>query len=197
MSAVQILWINLVTSVTLGLVLAFEPAEPGVMRRPPRARGAPLLSKFLLWRVFLVSLLFVGAALACAIALFIGLPTLRLRGAFFAMCTVAFPLITYAVLCNVGLEEVTIPYSGHSPMSLHFTDTRYYVGLSLVLLAVILGIVRWIERSRFGFSLKALKQNETAAEGMGVDTYRTKMAAFVLSAGLGFAAGMGYQRSRQ
>jgi len=64
MSAVQILWINLVTSVTLGLVLAFEPAEPGVMRRPPRARATPLLSKFLLWRVGLVSFLFVGAALA-------------------------------------------------------------------------------------------------------------------------------------
>ena len=63
-SAVQILWINLVTSVTLGLVLAFEPAEPGVMRRPPRPRATPLLSKFLLWRVGLVSFLFVGAALA-------------------------------------------------------------------------------------------------------------------------------------
>jgi magnesium-transporting ATPase (P-type) len=64
MSAVQILWINLVTSVTLGLVLAFEPAEPGVMRRPPRPPQAPLLSPFLLWRVALVSFLFVGAALA-------------------------------------------------------------------------------------------------------------------------------------
>jgi len=62
-SAVQILWINLVTAVTLGLVLAFEPAEPGVMQRPPRAQDAPLLSRFLLWRVFLVSFLFVGAAL--------------------------------------------------------------------------------------------------------------------------------------
>jgi magnesium-transporting ATPase (P-type) len=63
-SAVQILWINLVTAVTLGLVLAFEPAEPGVMQRPPRAQGAPLLSAFLLWRVALVSVLFVGVALA-------------------------------------------------------------------------------------------------------------------------------------
>jgi magnesium-transporting ATPase (P-type) len=63
-SAVQLLWINLVTAVTLGLVLAFEPAEPGVMRRAPRAPDAPLLSKFLVWRVALVSFLFVGAALA-------------------------------------------------------------------------------------------------------------------------------------
>jgi magnesium-transporting ATPase (P-type) len=63
-SAVQLLWINLVTAVTLGLVLAFEPAEPGVMRRAPRAPDAPLLSTFLVWRVALVSFLFVGAALA-------------------------------------------------------------------------------------------------------------------------------------
>jgi magnesium-transporting ATPase (P-type) len=64
MTAVQILWINLVTSVTLGLALAFEPPEPGVMRRPPRLPQAPLLGRFLLWRVVLVSLIFVGAALA-------------------------------------------------------------------------------------------------------------------------------------
>ncbi len=64
MSAAQILWVNLVTSVTLGLVLAFEPPEPGVMRRPPRPPGAPLLSPFLLWRVVLVSFLFAGVSLA-------------------------------------------------------------------------------------------------------------------------------------
>ena len=61
MTAVQILWINLILTVTLGLVLAFEPAEPGVMARRPRARDAALLSPFLLWRVLFVSLL-VGAA---------------------------------------------------------------------------------------------------------------------------------------
>ena len=63
MTATQILWINLVTAVTLGLVLAFEPAEPGVMRRSPRAANAPLLSPFLLWRVVLLSLLFTAMSL--------------------------------------------------------------------------------------------------------------------------------------
>ena len=63
MTAAQILWVNLITSVTLGLVLAFEPAEPGLMRRAPRPAGAPLLSPFLLWRVALVSLLFFAACL--------------------------------------------------------------------------------------------------------------------------------------
>jgi magnesium-transporting ATPase (P-type) len=64
MSAVQILWINLITAVTLGLALAFEPAEPGVMHRPPRRADAPLVSTFLLWRVLFVSVLFSAGALA-------------------------------------------------------------------------------------------------------------------------------------
>ncbi len=60
-SPVQILWVNLVTGVTLGLVLAFEPPESDVMTRPPRAGDAPLLPAFLVWRVIFVSLLFVTA----------------------------------------------------------------------------------------------------------------------------------------
>jgi magnesium-transporting ATPase (P-type) len=60
LSAIQILWINLVTAVTLGLALAFEPTEPGAMRRPPRNPRETLLSPQLLWRVGFVSVLFVA-----------------------------------------------------------------------------------------------------------------------------------------
>ncbi len=63
MTATQILWVNLVLAATLGLVLAFEPTEPGAMLRRPRERGAPLLSPFLLWRVLLVSVLFAAVTL--------------------------------------------------------------------------------------------------------------------------------------
>ena len=63
MSATQILWVNLVLSGTLGLALAFEPTEPGVMGRRPRRRNAPLLSPFLLWRVGVVAMLLTIAAL--------------------------------------------------------------------------------------------------------------------------------------
>jgi magnesium-transporting ATPase (P-type) len=64
MTPVQILWINMITAVTLGLALAFEPSEPNVMRRPPRRAQAGLLSPFLLWRVIFVSLIFMAAGLA-------------------------------------------------------------------------------------------------------------------------------------
>ncbi len=57
---VQILWINMITAVTLSLALTCEPAEGDVMRRPPRPPDEPILSGFLLWRVSFVSLLAVG-----------------------------------------------------------------------------------------------------------------------------------------
>ena len=56
---VQILWINMVTAVALGLTLAFEPTEADVMHRPPRHPTEALITGFLLWRVVLVSCLFV------------------------------------------------------------------------------------------------------------------------------------------
>ncbi|MFC0709326.1 cation-transporting P-type ATPase [Azorhizophilus paspali] len=59
----QVLWINMVTSSTLGLALAFEPAERGIMNRRPRPPGEPLLSGFFVWRVLMVSLLMMAGAL--------------------------------------------------------------------------------------------------------------------------------------
>ncbi|MBX3635221.1 MAG: cation-transporting P-type ATPase [Rubrivivax sp.] len=57
---VQILWVNMVSSIALALVLAFEPAEADVMKRPPRRPGEPLLSRFVLWRISFVSALFLA-----------------------------------------------------------------------------------------------------------------------------------------
>jgi magnesium-transporting ATPase (P-type) len=55
---VQILWVNLITTVTLGIALAFEPTEENTMRRPPRPRDQPLLTGGLIWHIVLVSILF-------------------------------------------------------------------------------------------------------------------------------------------
>lgn len=55
---VQILWVNMVSSVVLAMALAFEGPEPDIMRRPPRRADEPILSRFVLWRVGFVSLLF-------------------------------------------------------------------------------------------------------------------------------------------
>ncbi len=57
---IQILWVNLITAVTLGIALAFEPTEKNTMLRLPRLRNEPLLSAALVWHIVLVSLLFLG-----------------------------------------------------------------------------------------------------------------------------------------
>ncbi|MEX2531325.1 MAG: HAD-IC family P-type ATPase [Gemmatimonadota bacterium] len=59
----QILWVNMITAVTLALALAFEPAEKGIMDRPPRASDEAILSRFLLRRIVYVSVLVAGACL--------------------------------------------------------------------------------------------------------------------------------------
>ncbi len=61
-TAGQILWVNMVTAVTLALALAFEPAEAGIMRRPPRSPSEPLITPLLLGRIIYVSLLMLAAA---------------------------------------------------------------------------------------------------------------------------------------
>lgn len=65
-TAIQILWINLITAITLGIALAFEPTEENTMRRPPRPRNEALISGNLAWHIVLVSLLF----LACVFGIY-------------------------------------------------------------------------------------------------------------------------------
>ncbi len=60
---VQILWINMVTAVTLALALAFERPEPEAMRQPPRDPGEPLLTRFMLWRIAFVTVFLVAGSL--------------------------------------------------------------------------------------------------------------------------------------
>jgi len=57
---VQILWVNMITAVSLGIALAFEPTESNTMKRQPRPRGEPLLSGWLIWHIVLVAFLFLA-----------------------------------------------------------------------------------------------------------------------------------------
>ncbi|OMG56136.1 carbonate dehydratase [Azonexus hydrophilus] len=75
LTAVQILWVNMVVAITLAMALAFEPAEPGIMQRPPRKPGAPILGYVFLWRLAIVSVLIGGATIAMfEVELALGMP---------------------------------------------------------------------------------------------------------------------------
>jgi len=64
LTPVQILWVNMVTAITLAMALAFEPSEPDLMSRPPRRPGTAILGGYFLWRIGFVSVLIGGATLA-------------------------------------------------------------------------------------------------------------------------------------
>ena len=77
---VQILWVNMITAVSLGIALAFEPTEANTMRRPPRSRTEPLLSGFLVWHIILVAILFLGGVFGIyAYAIDLGYPVEHAR----------------------------------------------------------------------------------------------------------------------
>ena len=125
----------------------------------------------------------VGAALAVLAAVLIGLPTFRLAGIYFGLATLAYPLIFRIVMDYLGYQEVAIPMNSERPgWSMQFTEPRSFDLLALGVLAATLALSHLIETSRLGYWLRAIRENEQAAEAAGVDTFRCKMAAYMLSA---------------
>ena len=134
-----------------------------------------------------------GGALAAALGALIGGLGFRfgLRGFYFVLLTVAFAEVCRIVTLNTeaagGALGLYITFTGN-PWQLQFQDNRayYYVALGLMLMAT--GVVACIERSRLGAYLMAIREDEDAAEALGVDAFRYKLAAIVLSA---FLTGLG------
>ena len=124
-----------------------------------------------------------GLVAAVVAAVLIGLPTFRLAGIYFALATLAYPLIFRIVMEYLGYQEVSIPMIRDRPAAyMQFRDPRAYDLLALAALGGTLLLSHWIEGSRLGYALRALKANEQAAEAAGVDTFRAKMVAYTLSA---------------
>lgn len=117
-----------------------------------------------------------GVALAVAFALLLALPVLRLRGHYFAIATLALAQVMTAIVSNVGLAGqnigLVLPPLNNDPL---------FYELSLGLLALATLTVAWLTRSRFGFGLIAIRENEEGAAVMGVNTTLYKVAAFALS----------------
>ena len=132
----------------------------------------------------------IGAALGGMAAFLIGLPTLRLRGHYFALAMLAYPILFLYILQYAGLQEVPLPMKReHAAAFLQFADPRAYtlVATGLLLVAMLVSIA--VENSRFGLALMAIRQNELAAEAAGLDTWRWKMRALVVSGAMAGSAG--------
>ena len=131
------------------------------------------------------------AALVGAVAgAIIGYPTFRLRGHYFALAMLAYPLATLYVFQWLGYQELALPMKREAPLLyMQFEDPRAYVVLALGLVVAALLISLKVENSRFGMALLAIKQNEPAAEAAGINTWRWKMLALMLSGAIAAIAG--------
>jgi ABC-type branched-subunit amino acid transport system permease subunit/ABC-type ATPase involved in cell division len=131
-----------------------------------------------------------AAVVGCIAGLLIGLPTFRLRGHYFALAMLAYPLALLNVFNWLGYQEVSLPMERTAgPAYMQFANYRIYEYLALGLLVASMLGMRLVERSRFGMALLAIKQNEAAAEAAGINTLRCKLIAITLSGGLAGAIG--------
>jgi ABC-type branched-subunit amino acid transport system ATPase component/ABC-type branched-subunit amino acid transport system permease subunit len=132
----------------------------------------------------------IAVALGALAGLIVGFPTFRLRGHYFALAMLAYPLALLYVFEWLGYQELTLPMRRDAPFAyMQFEDPRINTLIALVMLIGTVLVTRLIERSRFGMALLAIKQNEAAAEAAGIDTLRWKLKAITVSAAIAAMAG--------
>lgn len=132
----------------------------------------------------------VATVVGVVAAVLIGVPTFRLRGHYFALAMLAYPLALLYIFEWAGYQEEALPKRGDASLAfVQFIDNRIYGLLALALLVIGLVVSLRIEQSRFGLSLLAIKQNESAAEAAGINTWAWKMRAIMVSGAIGSTVG--------
>jgi branched-chain amino acid transport system permease protein len=174
--------VDLVAYRDTGLIRALHSMSIVVQWR--NLYGADVLS-FSPWPAFIAALVLTGL-----IAFLIGMPVIRLKGHYLAMATLGFGLIVYRIVLGTkalgqadGISNVpafhlipSLEVNGRAP----FRIENYYIAWTVVLASMVLAIN--LVHSRVGRALRSIHQSEEAAHSLGVNTYRYKLAVFVLSA---------------
>jgi branched-chain amino acid transport system permease protein len=136
-----------------------------------------------------------GMILGGLAAIAIGIPTFRLRGHYFALSMLAYPLAILYVMQYLGFQEVSIPMHRDDAVAfMEFSQPRVYTLIAACLLVGGVAISLIIENSRFGLALLAIRQNELAAETAGLNARLWKMRALVVSGMIAAAVGGLYAR---
>jgi branched-chain amino acid transport system permease protein len=137
--------------------------------------------------------LLVGAGLATAFGILIGFLSNRLRGPYFVLATIAFSQVLLIVASRwrgftAGSEGIPVPFRPGF-WTLGITDKRVWVAIVLVLAVGLYLVELYLERSRRGYQLAAVREDEDAALSLGVPALRLKVAAIAASAALTAVAG--------
>jgi len=136
--------------------------------------------------------MWIGVGLSVLVAVIIGLPCFRLRGVYFAIATIACTtifrqLIIYFQRFTGGNLGIAFPFQPKSiPSHLIFTDFlfRPYYYIAFAWMIITTGIVFFVDRNRLGYSLRAICEDQDAAESLGIKSSAVKLRAFMLSAAM-------------
>jgi len=144
----------------------------------------------------------VGALLSLAIALVMGAMTLRMRGVFFALATIAVSLALdqlarHYVDLTGGDNGLALKFLGNSLWFMQSRRPMPFLYAALVFVVAYYWITRWILASRFGLEMRAVRDDETAAAAAGVPVFRTKLLGLLVSAVMTSVAGTLYMQSYQ
>ena len=136
-------------------------------------------------------MIIVGGVVSGAVGLGTGYLTLRLRGVFFAIATLALAVVVQTLIVNWdfvgGSRGIYVIRPANAPLGGGYI--QYLYTLMMLLAVISVGIARTIERSRLGLGFAAIRDDELAAEAGGVPTLRLKLMATTLSGGLMGMAG--------
>lgn len=137
-----------------------------------------------------------GIVVSVVIAIVIGVPTFRLSGHYFSMATIAVAELIRISVGNWDFLGASIGLMG-PPTARGWWDLVYrsslpYYYIYLAVLAVLLGFTYWMEQSRFGYYLRAIRAGERAARSLGVPVARYKLFALMVSAAFTSLAGSLY-----
>ncbi len=127
-----------------------------------------------------------GGFLAVVASLVLGIPCFRLRGTYFTLATIAFAevlriLVVYFKEFTGGSIGIVLKFNAGF-LNLMFKNREPFAYIALGFMALTYYLSVWVENSRLGYYLTALKENEDGARALGIDTYRCKLIALILSA---------------
>jgi branched-chain amino acid transport system permease protein len=145
--------------------------------------------------------MFVGAICATGVGVLVGWPCFRLRGPYFALTTIAFAEILRIWTENTeeifglelrGAQGLSVPLKGHAPALFQFEGKVPYYYIIIAMLVAVMAITWWMERSRMGFYLKAIRADQDGAEALGVNSTRYLLSAMAVSSFLTALGGSFY-----
>ncbi len=141
----------------------------------------------------------VGVLLSLAVALLMGSMTLRMRGVFFALATVAVSLALvqlarHFVDLTGGADGLALKFYGNSLWALQARSPVPFLYASLAFVVAYYWITRWVLASYFGLAMQAVRDDEVAAAAAGVAVFRTKLVGFLVSAAMTALAAVLYMQ---